>query len=145
MSSEPQEHSARDHSTSAGPRSLSAAWASIRAIGADATTLLKLYVELAKTEMRASAKALGVGIGLSLIAIGLILLAAIFILIGAAYLINSAGLPLWAGFLIVGGGVFIVVAILAVMAKWQFGKVTLPDRTIAALSELTAEPSPDNR
>lgn len=116
-------------------RSLTAAWANIKDIGTDINTLVRLYVQLAKTELRSSAKALGFALALSLVAIGLILLASLFALIAVAYGLVALGLPTWAGFLIVSGGVLIAVVTLALVAKSQFKKVTLPDRTLAALSD----------
>ncbi|NBU29898.1 MAG: phage holin family protein [Actinobacteria bacterium] len=125
------------------PRSFAAVWLTIKNIGADVSKLATLYIQLAKTELRSSAKALGIGIAMSIIAIGLILLAAIFLLIGLAYALAAAGLPTWAGFLIVGGVVLLAVGTLALLAKVQFSRVTLPDRTIAAINDLIPKSDSD--
>ena len=123
------------------PRSFMMAWANAKTIATDINTLVRLYVQLAKTELRSSAKALGLAIAMSLVAIGLILLAALFLLIALAYVLVAIGLPAWAGFLIVAGAVLVIVAVLGLLAKSQFKKVTLPDRTLAALGKPTSSAS----
>ena len=115
-------------------RSFMGAWENARTIATDINTLVRLYVQLAKTELRSSAKALGLAVAMSLVAIGLVLLASLFLLIALAYGLIAIGLPAWAGFLIIAGAVLVMVAVLGLIAKQQFKKVTLPDRTLAALN-----------
>lgn len=99
-------------------------------------TLLRDFVQLARTEVIFSAKALGAGIVLSLLAVGLALLAAIFLMIALAYGLVSLGLPTWAAFLVVGGVLIVTIACLGFIAARKFKAVTLPNRTLAMLDEI---------
>lgn len=94
------------------------------------------FALLARAEIIVSAKALGTGIALALVAVGLTLLAAIFLMIALAYFLVFLGLPAWAAFLIVAVMVLIVIVILALIARKQFTTVSLPTRTLAMLDEI---------
>ena len=94
------------------------------------------FAQLARAEIIVSAKALGMGIALSLLAVGLGLLAAIFLMIALAYALVALGLPAWLAFLIVGFVLLLVIATLVLIARRQFKTVTLPNRTLAMLDEI---------
>lgn len=104
------------------------------------------FALLARAEIIVSAKALGTGIALALVAVGLTLLAAIFLMIALAYFLVFLGLPAWAAFLIVAVMVLIVIVILALIARKQFTTVSLPTRTLAMLDEIgkPGSTSPDS-
>ncbi|MBU6213335.1 MAG: phage holin family protein [Actinomycetales bacterium] len=99
-------------------------------------TLLRDFVELARTEIIYSAKALGTGIVLSLLAVGLGLLTAIFLMVALAYGLVALGLPAWAAFLVVAGVLLLAIGALAFVAGRKFKAVTLPNRTLAMLDEI---------
>jgi len=99
-------------------------------------TLVREFAQLARAEIIVSAKALGTGIVLSLLAVGLTLLAAIFLMIAFAYALIFMGLPAWAAFLVVGAGLVLIICVLIIIARQQFKNVTLPTRTIAMLDEI---------
>ena len=55
-------------------------------------------------------------------------LAFVFLLVAGAYGIVAAGLPVWAGFLIVAGVLLVVTAILALVGRSKAKKISPPDR-----------------
>ena len=105
-------------------------------------TLLRDFVQLARTEIIFSAKALGTGIVLSLLAVGLGLLTAIFLMVALAYGLVALGLPAWAAFLVVAGVLLLAIGALALVAGRKFKAVTLPNRTLAMLDEIGKPSAP---
>jgi hypothetical protein len=98
---------------------------------ADGQTLVKQQIELAKSEMSYSAKQAAATSGMFVGAGVLGFLAFIFILVAGAYGIVAAGLPEWAGFLIVAGTLLLIAAILGVVGRSRAKKVGPPERAIA--------------
>lgn len=109
---------------------------------ADATTEIKSIVRdeiaLAKDEVKADAIKAGIGGGL-LAAAGLLSLYALVLLFfGCVYLLDIV-LPLWLGFLIMGGLLLVVAGVLALAAKSALTKIKgKPERTIRNAKETLA-------
>jgi len=89
----------------------------------DVSSIVRSEIELAKVEITRDVTHAGKGIGmftgagvLGLYAFGLILL-------GAAWGLVAAGLPVWAGLLIVAAVLLIVAGVLALVGKKQLAKV----------------------
>lgn len=102
----------------------------------DIGTLVRHMIELAKSELKVSAVAGGVGIALFALAGFISLLAIIMVSISIAYFIVMAGLdPAWA-FLIVFGGYLLLAGLLALVGYLRIRKVRAPARTMAQASEL---------
>lgn len=99
----------------------------------DASLLVSDEIALVKAEVKSSASKLGAGIGLAVGAAFVALIAFIFLLITIAYVLVQLGLPLWASFGIVTLVLFIVVAILGLLAKSKLQKVRGPDKSIQEL------------
>jgi len=106
-------------------RSLGQIFASITE---DISALIRGEIALAKAEVRQSAQQAARGAGLIGAALFLATLAFLFLLVAAAYGIVAAGLPVWAGFLIVAGLLLLITAILAAIAVSHFKKVKGPER-----------------
>lgn len=97
----------------------------------------RVHVALAKAEVSTKiTKPLGVGIGLLVFALILVLDALLLLFITAAFGIYAAGLPLWASFGIIVLVLFLITAIVALVAVKQFKKVGPPDKSIAAAKSL---------
>lgn len=110
----------------------------ITSAAADVAALLSAQVELAKAELRQSAKQAGSAFGLLIGAGVLAVLGLIFLLVTIAYVLVALGLPVWAGFGIVTLALVIIAAILALLGKKHAEKVRAPERTLAQL-EKTAQ------
>lgn len=96
----------------------------------DAQTLVRDQIELAKAEVSQSAKQAAAASGLFIVAAVLAFLAFIFALVAGAYGLVAAGLPVWAGFLIVAGTLVLVALILALAGRSRVKKVQPPVRAI---------------
>ena len=112
----------------------------------DARTLVTQQVELTKAEMSASAKEAAAASALFVGAGVLGFLAFIQLLVSAAYGIVAAGLPVWAGFLIVAAVLILVAAILAAVGRSRAKRIGPPQRAIAAMNQtanaLSRTPTP---
>lgn len=97
----------------------------------DGQTLLKQEIELAKAELSISAKHAAASSGMFIGAAVLGFLAFVFALVAAAYGIVAAGLPEWAGFLIVAGSLILIAVILVLVGRGQAKQVSGPERAIA--------------
>lgn len=97
----------------------------------DGQTLVKQQIELAKAEMSTSAKHAAATSGMFIGAAVLGFLAFVFALVAGAYGIVAAGLPVWAGFLIVAGSLLLIALVLAAIGNSQSKKVKGPQRAIA--------------
>jgi uncharacterized membrane protein YqjE len=99
--------------------------ASAKGVAEHASTLVRLELELAALELKRKVSALGIGIGL---AAG----AALFLVFGLAFALATiaagiaTALPWWASLLIVTAGIFLVVAILGLLAMTSIKKGTPP-------------------
>jgi len=104
----------------------------------DIALLLQTVIKLAKSELRVSVKAGGIGAGMILVSAFFGLLIIVMLSISAAYFIVMAGLdPAWA-FLIVAGFYLLVVALLILGGIKLLKKVSAPEKTIAAAKEIPA-------
>ncbi len=115
----------------------------------DAQILIKGQVELAKAEIARSAKRGVTGAALLFVAAFLVLFALLMLAFAAVYGLVRAGLDPWAAFLIVAGVLLLITAVLAFIAKVQFGKITGPvmakeefQKTKAAFAGGATAPSP---
>ncbi|WP_432476261.1 phage holin family protein [Nocardioides sp. GXQ0305] len=98
----------------------------------DISSLLRKEIELAKSELKVSAKAGGVGIGLFAAAAFLVVLAIIMLSVALAYFINwnGEGLSLHWAFLIVFAFWLLVAALLGYLGVRSVRKVRGPDKAI---------------
>lgn len=106
--------------------------------GRDVKDLVQHEVALLKAELQDDVKAGAVAGGLFgaagfLGAVGFLLLC-----VAAALGIDAAGLPAWAGFLIVAAVLVLVAGILALVGKRRIGRISKPERTIATVQGTVA-------
>ncbi len=101
----------------------------------DAQGLLQAQIELAKAELAESAKRAAAASAMFVVAGVLGFLAFIFALVAGAYGIVAAGLPVWAGFLIVTGVLLLVALILVLVGRSSAKKVKGPERAMAQVDE----------
>jgi len=100
----------------------------------DFSTLIRDEIELAKTELKFSAKAGGLGIGLFAAAAFLILLAVVMISISFGFALdNIDGIGPALAFLIVFGVYVLIALILAFIGIRSVKKVRAPEQTLAAV------------
>ena len=111
----------------------------VKDISDDVKLLVRDEIELAKSELIPSAKQAGIGAGLFGGAGYFALSAMLLLFFSASYALVAAGLPTWAGFLIVGAALLVIAAILALIGKTRIDKVTPPDRSIAAATDTIEE------
>ena len=98
----------------------------------DFSLLMRKEIELAKSELKVSVTAGGIGIALIGAALFLLLLAVIMLSVAIAYFINwnGDGLALHWAFLIVFGGYTLLALLLILVAVRKFKKVKAPERAI---------------
>ncbi|WP_109470955.1 phage holin family protein [Ornithinimicrobium cavernae] len=88
----------------------------------DLSAIVRSEIELAKSEVTASATRAGKGAAAGVVALVLALYALGLLLLAGAWGIEAAGLPLWAGLLIVAGVLLLIVGGLAFFAVQEFKK-----------------------
>jgi membrane protein implicated in regulation of membrane protease activity len=103
----------------------------VSSIMEDFSTLIRGEIELAKAEMREAAKQAGTGAGLLAGAAFLGFFSFTFLLVAAAYGLVAAGLPVWAGFLIVALVLLLIAAILGALGAKSLKQVKGPERAMA--------------
>ena len=104
----------------------------------DISALVQSEIKLAKSELKFSVKAGGIGAGMLLVAGFFGLLIIILLSIAGAYFLTMTGLdPAWA-FLIVAGGYFVLALLLIVVGIVLLKKIRAPERTIATAKEIPA-------
>ncbi|MEO8556810.1 MAG: phage holin family protein [Actinomycetota bacterium] len=97
----------------------------------DLSSIIHSEIALAKAEMAADAKRVGMGAGLFAAAGFLAFLALILLLIAAAYGLVAAGLAPWLSFLIVAIVLLVLGTIMAVVGKGRVSKIKgKPERAI---------------
>jgi protein-S-isoprenylcysteine O-methyltransferase Ste14 len=101
----------------------------------DLSNLVRSEIELAKSELKTSAKAAGTGAGLFSAAAFLGLLAIILLSIAAAYGVSALGLHPALAFLIVAFVYLLVAAVLALIGKRLLGRAKPPQRAIETSKE----------
>lgn len=104
----------------------------------DISALVQSEIKLAKSELKVSATAGGVGAALFLVAGFFGLLIIILLSIAGAYFITMTGLdPAWS-FLIVAGAYVLLAALLILIGIRKLKKIRAPERTIATAKEIPA-------
>jgi hypothetical protein len=96
----------------------------------DVSALVKKEIQLAKTELRVSVKAGGLGIGLFAAAGFVAVLAIIMLSVAIAYFIHWAGLGLHWSFLIVFGFYLLVAGLLAFVGVRKVKQVRGPEKAM---------------
>src|SRR6476620_10439526 len=98
----------------------------------DLSTLVQKEIQLAKSELKVSVKAGGIGLGLFAAAAFLLVLAVIMLSVAFAYLIhwNGDGLALQWAFLIVFGFYLLLAALLVFIGVKKVKQVRGPERAI---------------
>jgi Putative Actinobacterial Holin-X, holin superfamily III len=97
----------------------------------DVSSLIQHEIELAKSELKVSVKAGGIGVALFAAAGFLGLLAIIMLSVAIAYFIHFSGLDLAWCFLIVFGAYVAVAGLLVVVGVRKVKQVKAPERAIA--------------
>jgi hypothetical protein len=104
----------------------------------DISTLVQAEIRLAKTELKVSAKAGGIGAAMLAVAGFLGLLITILVSIAIAYCLVMAGLdPAWA-FLIVAGAYLLLAILLIGLGIVMLKRIRAPRKTIATAKEIPA-------
>jgi hypothetical protein len=102
----------------------------------DISSIMHNEIALAKAEIGVDVKKAGAGGAMFAVAGVFAFLALILLLIAAAYGLVAAGLPPWLSFLIVGGVLLVVGAILAFVGKGTVSKIKgKPERTIKSAQD----------
>ena len=97
----------------------------------DLSDLVRTEMELAKAEIKESARKGATGGGLAAVAVGLLVMAGLLASFAAVYGLNRV-FPVWASFLIVAGIYVLVASILGFLAYRNFKRIKGPERAIAA-------------
>ena len=104
----------------------------------DISALLQSEITLAKTELKVSAKAGGIGAALFIVSGFIALLIIILASISAAYFLTMTGLhPAWA-FLIVTGSYLLLAVLLTLVGYLKVKKIRAPTKTIATAKAIPA-------
>jgi Putative Actinobacterial Holin-X, holin superfamily III len=104
----------------------------------DLSAIVRSEVALAKVEVKRDVVAGVAGAALFVVAGVFAFLALILLLIAAAYGLVAAGLSPWLAFLIVGGALLVIGALLGVLGKSRLGRIGPPERTIASTKQTVA-------
>jgi hypothetical protein len=110
----------------------------------DVSSLIRSEIALAKTELKFSAKAGGVGLGLFAAAAFLLVLAVIMLSVAIAYFINFTGLDLAWCFLIVFVVYLLIAGLLGFIGYKKIQQVKAPERAIAQGKQIPAAFKPGN-
>jgi protein-S-isoprenylcysteine O-methyltransferase Ste14 len=102
-------------------------------ITSELSQLVRGEIELAKAEMRESARR--GAMGAALIAVAVVLLAMVGVLFtwAAVYGLSETGLPLWACFLIVGAVYLLVAVLLSLIGANSLKKAKGPEQAVAEM------------
>ncbi|WP_293786118.1 phage holin family protein [uncultured Aeromicrobium sp.] len=104
----------------------------------DFSSLVQHEIQLAKSELRVSVRAGGMGAALLAVAAFMLLLVVILASITIGFFLTMTGLhPAWA-FLIVTGAYLLLALLLAFIGVRRFRKVKAPQRTIATAKQIPA-------
>ncbi len=110
----------------------------IKSAIADGRALAQHQVDLTRAEVAESGKHAASSGGMFVGALFLGHLGFVFLLVAAAYGIVAAGLPTWAGFLIVAAALLLITLIMGLIGRSQARLVGPPERSKAALEETKA-------
>jgi hypothetical protein len=106
----------------------------VSGVTSDVSSLVRLEIELAKSEVQAQVKQGAVGGAFAAIAGFLALLAIIMLSIAAALGLATV-MPGWAAFLVVAGAYLLIAALLVLLGVRKFKRLKGPKRASAALAE----------
>lgn len=129
-------------STGSGGLSIGQLVASIKD---DITKIVRGEIDLAKAELRDEAKSASAGGALGVVAALLVLIALVLLSITLVIVVNNTGITRGWAFAIVGGGYIVLAAVLGLIAKYLFGRVTGPERTRASAQRAAEALRPSNR
>lgn len=104
----------------------------INSVTQDVSALVRGHIELAKAEVQEGAVNIAKSSIFFIVAVSFAHLASIFALVAIACGINSAGLPLWAGFLIVALALLIMATLFIVAGKKRINRLKSSHRTVDA-------------
>ena len=107
----------------------------VRSAAADTTELVKQQIELTKAELQASAKQAAATSGMFVGAGVVGFLAVVFALVAGAYGLVAAGLPVWAGFLIVAGVLLLLAIVLGLVGRARAKRVGPPQRALEQVQQ----------
>ncbi len=110
----------------------------VKGVTEDLSTLVRGEIELAKTELRDSARTAASGGAMLVVAGVTAFLGVIFLLLTLAWVLVQLGLPIWAGFGIVTLLLVLVAAILFVVGRKQLESVKGPERSPASIAKTKA-------
>jgi hypothetical protein len=100
----------------------------------DLSLLMRQEIELAKTELAEQAKRAGLGAGLFSAAGVMALFALVLLLFAASFgLAAGANIPVWAGFLCIGGAFLLGAGFFAVLGIGAFKKLGPPQRSVSSV------------
>ena len=102
----------------------------------DISSLVRDEITLAKSELKISVRAGGIGAGLFAGAAFLVLLAIVMLSVAIAYFINMTGIPLAYSFLIVFALYVLIAALLAFVGLRKVKQVKPPERAIHQAQEI---------
>ncbi|MGH3345354.1 MAG: phage holin family protein [Nocardioides sp.] len=102
----------------------------------DISGLIQKEIQLAKSELKVSVKAGGIGVGLFAAAAFLVVLAVIMLSVAFAYFIHWAGLGLHWSFLIVFGAYLLIAGLLAFVGVKKVKQVRGPEKAISQGKEI---------
>lgn len=102
----------------------------------DISGLIQKEIQLAKSELKVSVKAGGIGVALFAVAAFVAVLAIVMLSVAIAYFIHWAGLGLHWAFLIVFGGYLLIAALLAYIGVRKVKQVRGPEKAISQGREI---------
>lgn len=106
----------------------------LQAVIDDAIALVRGHIELAKLELKQSAKSVVIAIAAFVLTLAFVNLAVILLFVAAGFGLNAAGLPLWASFLIISGGLFLFALLALAIGVTRLKKAKTPGKSAQALS-----------
>ena len=124
-----------EETNSAKSESKTTASSLISNIVEDATAIVYGTRDLAKAELKDSVKNAGISIGLFTLALGISWVALILLFVAGAFGLVAAGLPEWAAFLSVAGGMLLVSVLFVLIGKSRAKKIGIPTRTIESIQQ----------
>lgn len=111
----------------------------VRSAAEDSATIVRGEIELAKAEMRESAQRAGKGAGMFGAAAFLAFTAWFLITFAAAFGLVAAGLPVWAGMLIVAVVYLLTAGLLGFLGKRELDRIKGLERTQANVQSTLEE------
>ena len=101
----------------------------------DISQLVRYELDLAKLELKADAKRVGIGGALLGIAVFAACLVLMLLCFAFAYGLNALGIWLWASFLIVAGACVLIIGVAALIAYRMVRKLTGMSKTRSSLAD----------